>query len=217
MKSKRWAVAAALLGAAVLAAGAAAEDEPDKTKPAAPGRARAEIAVKAEMEKLKGGHGSLRPIKHEALDRALPGHFFFAVIYRRFPAPQVPPAGLKASNVLAFSPEGQVHVLSDVKAVEKYFKARVALTKTDEQVKDAVRGWLCLSQQLLQDGRLRFAVPEGEIKIAPITAGKLVVGKAEVTRGGSGHISARMVFNDKGKLTMVSEDAKVRPGPRVSE
>jgi hypothetical protein len=177
--------------------------------------ARAEKAVKAELERLKGTSGTLTRITSDPLARSLPGHVCFFVLFRQYPVARMPPPGLRASNLFVYGPEGKVHVLSRPADLEKFFKGRLGPAMNDEGMKDAARAYLALSQQLRQDGFYKFALEDDATKVARNREGnKVVTAKVVVKAGGNGLINARLIFNDKGKMTGVSEDAKLTPGPR---
>jgi hypothetical protein len=216
MRSGRTTVGAALLGAALLlnAGGgrtAPADDPKPKDKPET---AKAEKAVKAELEKLKGSYGTLTRIKSAALARAMPGHVFFGVLYKQFPVGRMPPMGLKPSNLFVYGPEGKVHIITDNKKLTQFFKDRVVAGTDDDRIKDATRAWLRAAEELVQDGFYRFQIQDDDTKVAKTKGGKIAIGKSVAMKGGSGFISARLSFNAKGKLTNVSQDTKVNRGPR---
>ena len=51
-------------------------------------------------------------------------------------------------------------------------------------------------------------------KVSATKQGKDVSARVVVMSGGSGMLGARLNFDRAGKLTAVSEEAKIRPGPR---
>jgi len=186
--------------------------------PAEPGpidQAKAEKAVKAHLAKVKGGHGVITHIKDDSVKKAIPTYQFFSVLFRQFPIARVPPAGLKASNVFAVDPAGKVRVFSEKKDLEKFFKERMTAVTADKAMKSAALTWVRLSTELHNDGYYKFKIDADDAKITMNKAGsKVVIGKATVMQGGSGMITAQLSFGKGGQLGKVSEDAKVKPGPR---
>jgi hypothetical protein len=211
MRSRRRIVGAALLGAALLmSAGGGSTPAADPK----PDTAKAEKAVKAELKKLKGDYAQVTLIKYAPLRRALPGHVFFGVLYKQFPAGRMPPRGLKPSNVFAYGPEGKVHVFTEPRKVIQFLKDRLVAGTDDDRVKDAARSWLRLTQEFKQDGFYEFDIQDEKTKVAKTKGGKIVIAQSVVVKGGKGMISARVSFNKKGKLTDANQDSKVNPGSR---
>jgi hypothetical protein len=202
----------ALLGWAAGAVAAYAAPPKDKLTPAEV--RKAETAVKAELARLEGSHALVTHIKNGPLQRSLPGYAFFAVRYRQYAAGEMPPPSLSPSNVFAVC-EDKVEALTDMKELERYFKAHLSPRTTDERLKDSARAWVRVAQELHQDGYFKFALEDGATKVLERPGGsRIAVGKGVVKEGGGGVISARLVFNKAGMLTMVSEDSKIRKGDR---
>jgi hypothetical protein len=217
--STRHLCQAALLGAAVLigSRGSHAQGS-DTDKPAEKGGdgdlARAEKALKAHLKKIKAKDAEVNPVKYEAIQRSLPGHHFFGVLFRQHPVPRMPPKGFKPSNVCVVKPDGNLEFFTSARELEKFFKMRLPPAKTDAQYKDAVRSWLRVAQELYQDGFYKFTLMDEATSVIPIKAGKIVTGKVVVMAGGNGVLSARIIFNKAGKITKVSEDSKIVQGVR---
>jgi hypothetical protein len=175
---------------------------------------KAEKAVNDRLKALKGSHAKVELLKGKALGRALPGYAFYFVMFPQFPVARITPAGLKASNVLACDADGKVQVLSDYVALEKFFRAALPALKSDDKLKDAVRAWLSLSQQLKQDGFYTFERVEEATRVEKDDEGKTATGRIVVMKGGSGTMTATLTFDSAGKLTKISQDPKIKPGPR---
>lgn len=208
-----WAV---LLGAVLLGCPLGArsdEADPPKDKLTPEQVSKAEKAVKAHLEKIKGDYATIKQIKDDNLERALPGYAFFGVLYRQYPVGRVPPAGLKVANVFAVQ-DDKLEALTDMKGLETYFKTHLRPAASDEKLKDAVRAWLAVAQELRQDGFFKFKLEDDSTKVMNNDKGKIAVGKLVIMGGGNGQISGRLIFNMAGKLTEVSEDSKITPGPR---
>jgi hypothetical protein len=210
---------AALLGACCWAPLAVPADEPSpepgKKKLSKEDVEKAEKAAKAHLEKLKGSHGKLTYIEDPALGRVLPGHAFFGVLFRQFPVGRVPPPGLGTSNVFVVNPAGKVEVLATPKQLENFYKDQLMPAKTEARMKDSARAYLRLLEEVRQDGFYKFKLDDDSTKVMENKAGgKVARAVATVMAGGSGKIDARLIFNRRGKLTGVSEDSKITPGPR---
>jgi hypothetical protein len=204
----------ALLSAALLGCAVTAAPLPEQPKLTPEEIAKAEKAAKEELAKLKGDAGMVQYIEDEPLGRALPRWAFFAVLFRQYPVARLAPPGLKSSNVFAVDPVGKVLVLTDARGLEKLFKAHLPPATTDDQLKDAARAWLRLTQQFRQDGFYKFKLMDDATKVAAAGAGKEVRSKVVVMAGGNGEIDATLSFDGTGKLARVVEGGKLRPGPR---
>jgi hypothetical protein len=172
--------------------------------------ARAEKAVKDYLEKLGGAAAArVQYIKDDAVESAFPQYYVFSVLFPQYPLARVTPKGLKSSNLFAVDADGKVATLTDAKELEKFFHEHLA-AKEEAALKTAIQSWLRLAQQYHQDGFFTFAIMDDSIKIGDKTAAGTVV----AMKGGSGTLSARLTFDEDGKLSKVSEEAKLRPGPR---
>jgi len=200
-------------GALLLAGGAAG----DTTKrPTADDVAKAEKAVRQELEKVKGGHGQFTRVEDDAVAKTFPGYVFFTVLFRQYPVAPVVPEGLKPSNVFAVGPDGKPQLINDQKAMEKFFTEHARVKDTFEEGRAAVRAWLRLSPELLQDGFYSFVIEDKSVTARiPMQGDSSAEGKAVVMRGGNGAVAVKMTFNTgAGKITSITQDSKIRPGPR---
>src|SRR5262249_6222167 len=138
----------------------------DVTKaPTAEDIAKAEKAVKAQLEKHKATYGQVMQLKDEALTKEFPGQVFFGVLFRQYPVGRLVPPPLQPSNVFAVDREGEAKLINDQKGLEKFFRSAGQRTHNSERAKTAVRAWLQLSSQLKQDGFYRFSLMEDSIKV----------------------------------------------------
>jgi hypothetical protein len=203
-------LAVALLGgpSAVHAAPA-----PGKYRPSAEDVARAERAVTARLEELKGSAAVVQPIRDDTLDRTFPGSLFFAAFFRQYPVARLTPEGLKDSNLCAVGRGGKVELMTDSSQLKQFFKDHLPPARTADQFKDAARAWLRLTQALHQDGFYQFAIEEDSLKVNAEKDGTVVTGKAVVTRGGNGEIRTHLTFRD-GRLALLNQDTRLRSGPR---
>jgi hypothetical protein len=200
-----------LVGLALFGAGraGAAEEGPGGEL----GKQLQELAAKeqAVRDKAMGMGAMLNRIDDESLTFAFPMQQFYAVIFRQFPVGRRPPEPFHTQNLFIVSKGDTLHV-TDAQQLEKFFKEKLKGVKDEFTAKNAARAWLSLSQQLKQDGFYRFAIPDEFLKWN--ASDRQATGKAEVKRGGNGDISVTLSFDEDGNLTRVSEDVKIRPGPR---
>ncbi len=170
--------------------------------------AKAEKVVKGELEKLKADGNLARLIEDESLKRIFAGQTFFAVIFPQFPIARLAPAPLKSSNVYAVDGDGKAVLITDI-AELKTFCAKGQYDAKDDTMKDAVRAYLRLSQELYQDGFYKFKCEEDSVKVADGKAS----GKATITAGGNGEISATLSFKD-GMLAGIQDQSRITRGLR---
>jgi hypothetical protein len=183
---------------------------PPKLKRTPENQAKAEKAVKERLEKFKAVGAIVQYVKDDAVEKAFPNHYVFSVLFRQFPIARRTPEGLKPSNVFAVDGDGKVTVLTDAKELEKFSQKNLAAAKTEAQMKSVVRAWLRLAQQYHQDGFYEFKLMDDATKVD----GKKASGTVVAMKGGSGTLSATLTFNDAGKISKISEESKLRPGPR---
>lgn len=187
----------------------------DTTKqPTAEDVARAEKAVKDQLEKYKGGYGQVAQVKDEAVARAFPRTTFFTVLYRQYPVGRRVPPPLKSANVFAVGADGKPLLLNDLKGMETFFRGTVAGARESDQAKTITRAWLRLSPELRQDGFYQFKLMDDSTRAEKAQSGLVASGKVVVARGGNGEINATLKFDEDGKLVKVDETAKIRQGPR---
>jgi hypothetical protein len=207
---------AALAGAALfgLAAVAAPAPDKDKDKPTADDVAKAEQAVKDDLDKAKAQGFRMGQLKDDAVDRVFPKYTFFTVLFPQFPVGRVPPAGMKASNVYAIGPDGKPQLLLDVKGLEDFFKANAPAAKEDDPAKDAARAWVRLSQEFQQDGLFTFTLQDDSTKVSKEKEGRTATARTMVTKGGNGELKVVLTFDGDGKVAKADETANIKPGPR---
>ena len=171
-------------------------------------------AVKAHLQKIKGDYAQLLFMSQAALKKTFPDHQFIIARYRLFPVARQLPEGLSASNIFAVTrKDQQLEHIKDAKALEAFFKKHQPAAKDDAAARRALASWLDLAQEFPQDGLYKFEILEKDFggesndKIASVR------GRAIVTQGGKGEITATLDF-EAGKLTKVTVGGKVQPGPR---
>jgi hypothetical protein len=183
-------------------------------KPSADDVKKAEEKVAEKLKEFKGPTVKPVAVTDDSLTKELPGHFFFAVLYRQFPVGRRPPDGLKVSNVFAVTPKGDVKVLTDAKGLEEYFRTALGETKDDSAAKVAAVAWLRLVQEFSQDGFYTFQLDKDATKVKEEGRSKIATTRAVVMRGGNGEIKVELTFDGDGKLTKAMSTAALKPGPR---
>jgi len=174
---------------------------------------KAEKIVKDFLEEKKVAIAPV-PVNDEALAKAFPDTYFFSLVFPQFPVARLAPEPFKSQNVLVVPKDGKLVQLSDTKQLETFFKDKLGAIESGDTAKQAARAWLVLSQPLKQDGFFKFSVPRDDLKVDEEKGTRKASGKFVVTQGGKGKLAATLVFDDKGKLTKVSEENAIKPGVR---
>jgi hypothetical protein len=174
---------------------------------------KGQAALKAHLDKIKGANGQILRLEADALDGLFPKDVFFAVRYRVYPVAVLMPPGMKPSNVFVYD-NGKLSHLKDERKLDEFFKQKLPAVKDDATSKKAAQAWLTLSQEFVQDGFFKFAIPDDMNKVANEGGKKAVNAKALVTAGGNGEVSVSLNFGADGKLTRADFAVKIRPGPR---
>jgi hypothetical protein len=189
------------------------DTEPKKKKLSKEDIEKAEKAVKAYLDKVKGSHGKTETVTDESVDKTLPGFAFFTVMYRQFPIARQLPEGLQSSNLFVVGNDNKPKLLNTAKDLKKFFEDKVQGATTEAKAKDAARAWLRLSQELHQDGFYKFKLEDDSTKVEGKDT-KTVKAKVVVMQGGNGSLEATIKLDKDGKVTSIEESAKIRPGPR---
>jgi hypothetical protein len=161
--------------------------------------------------------GEILPVTGDALARAFPGHQFYVLRFRQYPVTIGPPEPLQANNLFVVMPDGSVGHLRDLKALEGFSRASLAPVRTEEEAKEATKGYLRLAEEFHQDGFFQFSVPDDSLRASRTAGGGFqVTGKAVVSpQGGNlGEIAASLTFDPAGKLVRASETANIKSGIR---
>ena len=205
-----------LFGSCLVLRAAAAPDEPKVDHPSAEEIAKAQKQVEDELARLQGAAGRVQPITEEPVVTTFPKYLFFSVVLRQFPSARLIPAPLQAGNVYAVprDKDGQLHLFTDTKGLEAFFRSTLGQIQDDNTAKDVARAWLQLAPIFSQDGFYQFVLQDDSTKVTAETLGRKVSGKVMVMAGGNGEITATLAFDKAGKLTHVTQTASLRPGPR---
>jgi hypothetical protein len=176
-------------------------------------RAKAEKVVKEFLDQKKA-NAAPAPIEDESLAKAFPDHAFFAVIFRQYPVAVLAPEPFKSQNVLIVPKGSELIHLTDARGLETFFKDHLKPVKDDETARQAVQAWLALTQTFKQDGFFKFSIAKDDFKVAADKGERKATGKFVVAQGGKGELTATLVFDDKGRLTKVTEEDTIKPGVR---
>jgi hypothetical protein len=196
----------------LLTAGAAAAGDKKDQGPSKEDIAKDEAQIKEVLAKIKGESGTILYLGNEGLHKSFPKHHFYAVRYRIYPVAKRLPEGMRPSNIFVVAANARPEHIKDVKALETFFKANLPEVKGGLPATFAGLGWLTLSQEFHQDGFYKFQLPT--MFDGKAGDGISIKGSAVVMQGGSGELTAELVFNAAGKLTGVTDTPKIKQGPR---
>ena len=208
----------ALSIALALCAVAIADDtdpKPIRKKPSKEDIENATKAVHAYLKKIKVSNAKIEHIADDSAAQVLPEYVFFSVRFRQFPVAKKPPDALKASNVLVFGRDDQVHALTTSKELETFFKDKLPALKSKARVEEAALAWLRLSQEFIQDGFYRFQIEKDSTRVSlHKNGGWAATAKVVVMAGGNGTMLAKLSFDKTGRLDTIKEEIKIKRGPR---
>jgi hypothetical protein len=177
-------------------------------------RADGSKALVQDYLKDRGATGyAITAVTAEYIGDSFPGTDFFAIIFRQYPQPVVPPKGLSASNVFLVQKQKVTPLVSPA-ALEDFFFDELAPVEDEDAAADAGLSWLRLTEVFSQDGFYIFSAPKVNVMATP-NGEFIVTGSVTVTAGGRGSIKAELQFDAfDGSLEDVSETRNVRPGVR---
>jgi hypothetical protein len=116
------------------------------------------------------------------------------------------------SNLFAVTADGAVKHLSSEKALKEFFRTHLPPVLSDADAKSAVQAWLRMAEELYQDGYFAFKIEQDSLGVQSRDGKRVAPGRARVTEGGEGQISATLTFDRKGKLVNTSTEAALKPG-----
>jgi len=187
----------------------------EERRPSVENTKDAEATIKEEFPVLQAqGTPPLVPITEEAVTRAFPNQTFFVLRFRQYPVGRIAPKPLKASNVFAVTKGGKVRHLTDTQGLEDFFRTKLGPITNAESARGAVQAWLRLSEEFKQDGFFKFSIPQESLTVQGSKSEWSASGKAVVTQGGKGQVTADLAFTGDGRLTLVRETNTVKSGVR---
>jgi len=178
-------------------------------------------------------------ITDSQVQRAFPDYLFYISSYPRGNAVNRIQPPLSANNVFAVKkdmgpgiagqlpPTSQIALLTDPDLLKAFFLAvpkplLIPGEKTDYDrlqagMKDLAYAWLRLSEEIHNDGFLRFTISEKSLQFAVSASdagGYMARGRAEVVQAGgnAGAITADLIFNNVGLLIDVKENVTIQSG-----
>ncbi len=175
--------------------------------------ADAKKAVQEFVEAKKATAGQVTALTDPALGKAVPDRALFSLRFRQFPIAFAPPEGFSASNILAVDGQGKVTLVPTVKELHAFARARF-LAGDDATAKLAVRAWLLLHAEIVQDGFYKFQVIDESLKTSRQGDHLEASGRLIVMQGGNGEIAVRLTFDSTGTLLTIKDTAKLVEGPR---
>lgn len=176
---------------------------------------KAAKALKEYLTKAKATTGTSAKIDDKSVDKALPSHHFYHLLFRQFPVGRIPPEGLKASNVIAIGPDGKAQAITSAAEMEKFFKTNAKGLTSDEKARLAGQAYLRLARELYQDGFYAFDDEAKSFEVVkPKKGGRTVTGKNTLTRGGNGSLTLALDISGQGAITDAKITSNIRPGPR---
>lgn len=137
------------------------------------------------------------------------GHSVFTVRFRGYPIK--PPKPFRINNLVVVDPDGNVEHFPDEISLKKFFVRSLKPITRDEDAKVALRTWLKLADPLYQDGYYTLKFDKASVRISTKDKKREVSGKAIVTKGGQGQISATLVFDASGTVSEILTRAELVP------
>jgi hypothetical protein len=174
----------------------------------------ARTRVDERLKELNAQYPTVAPITDVAVLKLLPGHRVISVRFRQYPVAMLAPPPLKSQNLFFVPQKDPIKVVIDIAELEAQFRQSLALVKGDPGVKQAVRAWLKMSEELKQDGFYKFELVEDSIVVSRQGYGWKATGRTDVKSGGKGEFTVTLDFNVAGKLMRIAEKSTVMPGVR---
>jgi hypothetical protein len=169
------------------------------------------------LGQIRGSEGGrIIPVADTFVSQAFPTESFFVLTYPQYPVARALPESLKYNNLVVVKSDGKVELLSDINALEAFYRSDLAPVENGTEAKTAVKTWLRLTQEFYQDGFFQFSIPDRSLSLTSGRTGIKVSGKTVVipNGGNKGEIIASLIFDQTGRLAKVLEKANVVAGPR---
>jgi hypothetical protein len=182
---------------AILLGGTGSRAQPDK-KGLSPEAEKAKKAVDEFLAMQKAAGVKVEVITDTAeLGKVFPDHQFVAVHAPEWPVARKPAEPLVQRNLFAVNKDGKLLHLTDVPALEQFFRKNLPDLKAGTDRKGLVEAWLRLAQEFVQDGFYAFKYNADKSGIKLSAAGdEVVMGTTEVVpeRGNKGQLSVELWF-----------------------
>lgn len=158
--------------------------------------------------------GQLFFLQDSGLSSLFPRHLFYILRYRQWPVGFDVPPPLSSNNLFVFAKEGSHTHITKSEQLKSFFASNLKVT-SKEEAREAVSGWLRLSQELHQDGMFQFDPPSDLISNAK-NGTFFASGRVNVREdaGNMGGIMAELDFDANGALGDYIEQVSLKPGMR---
>ncbi|MCI0700731.1 MAG: hypothetical protein L0241_06590 [Planctomycetia bacterium] len=177
----------------------------------------AEAKLKEYLGAIKGSEaGRVTALTADGVKETFPDHVLFSHVIPLYPVAREAPPPLKHANVIAIpkKKDGKPILITDAKALEKFFKENARPVKKSDEGDEAVKAWLRTTAELNQDGFFKFNVKAGPSKVEGNTV--MATGEAPVDPKGNmdkGSIKATITFKE-GKLASADTKVAITAGMR---
>lgn len=185
---------------------------PAQEKKADDAMEKAVALVQERLKELKSPQAHVEAITDSPVLSIFPAQRFVVVRYRLWPVAIAPPKDLKSQNLFAVDKSGKLQHLTDAKGLEAFFRTNLAKATNQNE---AVRTWLRLSQEFVQDGFYKFAI-EDKIETLAGSSVSVATGTATVVPegGNKGTLRVSLTFGREGEFGSAHEENKIVRGMR---
>jgi len=183
---------------------------------ATPQTGTSRAALDAWLDGIPGAKaGAVAPIDDAAIRSVLPGESFYTLRFMRYPRAQLTPPSLRLENLIRVTPGGSVERVEDLAALTKLLTAELPPILDEPHARQAVLACLRLAEEFDQDGHYTFSVPDDSVVVARQRDRLVASGRAVVTKGGKGEITAVLTFDAAGKVISIEPGGHVQPDVRL--
>lgn len=201
--------------------GTYADDERTFVQATAPG-ANPRKAIADYMSRVKTEGRPMMQMAHLSflrstdMEKTFPGKLFYLVRFPQWPISYDVPPPLANNNVFVFSKTQEMQLITTSQQLEKFFAAQLHGIKDARGARGSMKTWLCISEELANDGMFKFNISDSSILVKASSSGLIVSGKAVVdpVGGNSGDITATIAFNCSGNVQDIKEIVSLQEGIR---
>ncbi len=160
--------------------------------------------------------GTVAPVDDPAIRNILPDEHFYTVrFFVGYPRPGLVPRPLGLNNLILVRSDGSVKQIKNLTTLTRLFTEKLPPILDEKQAREAVLAYLRLTEEFYQDGQYVFSIPEDSIVVARQGAHLVASGRAVVTKGGNGELTAKLMFDASGKVSMIEPGGRTRPDVRL--
>lgn len=155
-------------------------------------------------------------LNNEVLRKQFPATLFYVLRFPQWPLARMVPEPLQNNNVFAFTKGQPLQLITKADSLTDFFKGHLPPIKSAEAGHHAIKAWLLLDEELVQDGMFKFKIVESAITAQKENGDLVCGGKAvvEPDGGNGGQITAKLLFDAEGRLQDVTQNAELRAGMR---